>query len=100
MLRNFVPPSEQYAAESGSSYYTAPDSMSSGQSRSTNAAQDIPGTTLMEIEEDVVDAARAAMNLGYDQEFGVRSPKSPSDASLGLSSAPWAAGLDKNWTPL
>ncbi|KAF8333875.1 hypothetical protein F5887DRAFT_991710 [Amanita rubescens] len=86
MLRNFA---SQHAAESGSSYYTAPDSMSSGGSRSTNAARDIPGTTLMEIEEDVVDAARAAMNSGYDREFGVRSPKSPSDASLGL-----------NWIPL
>lgn len=95
MLRNIGPLSEQHAAESGSSYHTAPDSMSSGQSRSTN-----PGTALMEIEEDVVDAARAAMHSEYDREFGMRSPRSPSDASLGLSSAPWAAGLDKNWIPL
>lgn len=106
MLRNRTPLSEQQA---GSPYYTPPESMSG---RSTNGALDMPGTfrsamtaetPLMEEEEDVVDAARAAMNSGYDREFGMRSPRlqtSESEASLGLSSAPWAAGLDHSWTPL
>lgn len=110
VLRNLSPLSEQQA---GSSYYTPPESMSG---RSTNGAQDMSSTfrsartaqttasaesPLMEMEEDVVDAARAAM--GYDREFGLRSPRSQtneSEVSLGLSSAPWAAGLDQSWTPL
>lgn len=113
ILRNLPPLSEQQAAGSGSPYYTPPESMSG---RSTNGAQDMSSTfrsamtartmgsaesPLMEMEEDVVDAARAAM--GYDREFGVRSPRSQtneSEVSLGLSSAPWAAGLDQSWTPL
>jgi hypothetical protein len=71
--------------------------------RSARTAQTMGSaeSPLMEMEEDVVDAARAAM--GYDREFGVRSPRSQtneSEVSLGLSSAPWAAGLDQSWTPL
>lgn len=113
MLRNLSPLSEQQAVDSSSSYYTPPESMSG---RSTNGTQDMSSTfrsartapttgsaesPLMEMEEDVVDAARAAM--GYDREFGVRSPRlqtNESEVSLGLSSAPWAAGLDQSWTPL
>ena len=105
MPRNLTPLSEQYAVESGSSYFTAPDTMSGRSSNGmhdtlgTSRSAQTAGTALMEVEEDVVDAARAAMG----SEFGLLSPRSQTsdlDGSLGLSSAPWAAGLDQNWTPL
>ncbi|KAK2460142.1 hypothetical protein APHAL10511_007821 [Amanita phalloides] len=110
--RTLSPHPQQYAIES---YYTPPESMSG---RSTSGTQDMTstfhsamtaqtmgtaGTALMEVEEDVVDAARAAMNSGRDRELGVLSPRSRAndlDTSLGLSSAPWATGLDQSWTPL
>ncbi|KAF8628985.1 hypothetical protein AX15_003608 [Amanita polypyramis BW_CC] len=117
MPRNLTPLSEQLAVESDSSYYTAPDATSG---RSTSGMQDTfhsrmtaqtagtatgSGVTApMEVEEDVVDAAQAAMASGiHDQEFGILGPRSQMsdvDGSLGLSSAPWAGGLDQNWSPL
>lgn len=113
--RNLTPLSEQHAYESGSSYYTAPSTLGS---RKTAATQDSSNTfrsattvqsagaapALMEIEEDVVDAARrAAAATRGDIEFGLLSPRSQASelsTSVSLSSAPWATGLDQNWMPL
>ncbi|KAF8626593.1 hypothetical protein AX17_006511 [Amanita inopinata Kibby_2008] len=116
MPRNLTPLSEQYAVESGSSYFTAPSTFSrrsvsgitqdpdlSGTFRSAATGGVVARMASIEQEVDVVDMAQAEMHPNGGQEFGMLSPRSQSsqlDTSLRLSSAPWAAGLDPNWMPL
>jgi hypothetical protein len=108
--RNLTPLSEQ--SGSSSSYHNALSSLSS---RTTNTTQDSfrsavsaqstgAPPALMEIEEDVVEAAmRAVSSSNGDRELGLLSPTSQASgmsASFSVSSVPWASGLDQNWTPL
>ena len=108
MRRNLTPLSEQ----SGSSYHNALSSLSS---RNTNTTQETfrsavsaqsmgAPPALMEIEEDVVEAAmRAVSSSNGDRELGLLSPTSQASGlsgSFSVSSVPWASGLDQNWTPL